>query len=76
MSEWESSHGPLKQGFRLTPKLPFFAGGKFEVKNLYAYQDVRAMRFRGSLATQVRDLPDGAPIVFRVGPKPRPPDSN
>jgi hypothetical protein len=74
--EWERLHGPLKEGFRLVPKLPFFAGGKYEINNLYAYQDTRGMRFRGSLATQARDLPPGAPLVFRVGPKPPPPDSN
>jgi hypothetical protein len=73
--QWQVSHGALENGCRLVPKLPFFVGGKFEVENLYACQEVTGMRFRGAIAKQARDLPDGSQISFRVGPEPSPPGS-
>lgn len=59
-------HGVLVEGQRLVPKLPFVAGGEFEVDNLYAADAVEGMRARGNLAVQIRDLPDGAQISYRI----------
>jgi hypothetical protein len=74
--EWRKRQGPLREGFRLLPKLPFFVGGKFEIENLYAVEDVTGMRYRGSVAKQVRSIPDGGPLRFKVGKEPPPADSN
>jgi hypothetical protein len=63
---WQDNYGRLPVGRRLAPKRPFVAGGEFEVDNLYALDAVKAMRWRGDLARQIRDLPDGAPIEFKV----------
>jgi hypothetical protein len=41
------------------PKIPFVLGGPFEATNLYAADAVKAMRFYGNLASQIRELPDG-----------------
>lgn len=64
--EWQTTHGQLPAGARLLPKKPFIVGGEFAVDNLYKLDAVEGMRFRASLAVQVRDLPDGAQIQFEV----------
>jgi len=64
--EWQEANGALPPGKRLAPKVPFVAGGEFEVKNLYAAEPVQTMRFRANLARQIKDLPEGAKIQFKV----------
>lgn len=64
--EWQVRHGALVEGERLVPKLPFVTGGAFGVDNLYAADAVEGMRARGNLAVQIRDLPDGAKISYRI----------
>jgi hypothetical protein len=66
--QWQQLHGAIAPGFRLVPKVPFVAGGKFEIGNLYLLDAVKAMRLRASFAVQIRDLPDGAKISFKIGP--------
>ncbi len=60
--EWQLRNGPLPAGKRLVPKLPFVLGGEFSVDNLHAQDAVEAMRYRASIATQLRGLPDGATV--------------
>ncbi|MCC5953162.1 MAG: SMI1/KNR4 family protein [Acidimicrobiia bacterium] len=64
--DWQVLHGPLVEGERLVPKLPFVTGGAFEVGNLYASDAVEGMRARAHLAIQIRDLPDGTQITYRI----------
>jgi hypothetical protein len=64
--EWQVANGPLPAGKRLVPKQPFVTGGEHVRTNLYLADAVAAMRFRGSLARQIADVPDGARIVFKV----------
>lgn len=64
--QWQVAHGPLEMGKRLVPKLPFVGGGDFTLENLYVLDAREAMRQRGELAVQIRDLPDGATIRFEV----------
>ena len=63
---WQVENTPLRQGVRLLPKIPFVCGGKYEIKNLYPVDDLDGMRFRAAIANQIRNLPDGAQIVFDV----------
>jgi hypothetical protein len=63
---WQNKNGPLPPGMRLVPKRPFVCGGEFGLSNLEAMEAVKAMRMRGSIATQLVDLPDGASIVFEL----------
>lgn len=65
-AEWQALHGRLLARQRLLPKMPFVAGGGFEIGNLYPLDSVEGMRFRASLAIQIRDLPDGAKIRFTI----------
>jgi hypothetical protein len=64
--EWQTAHGKLPSAARLLPKKPFIAGGDFTSDNLYALDAMEGMKFRASIAVQVRDLPDGAQIQFEV----------
>lgn len=64
--KWQIQHKPLAHGERLVPKKPFVLGGKYEVHNLYAGNAIDTMRFRGSLARQLGNLPDGTPINMRI----------
>jgi hypothetical protein len=64
--EWQLANGPLAMGERLIPKRPFVLGGQYDLANLASLDAVKGMRFRGDLAVQIRDLPDGASIVFDI----------
>jgi hypothetical protein len=63
---WQQQHGALQAGYRLIPKQPFVLGGEYEIDNLYALGSVKAMKLRASIATQIRDLPDGSTVTLRV----------
>jgi len=39
-------------------------GGEFEVENLFAMPASDAMSYRGVIAAQIRDLPDGATVTL------------
>jgi hypothetical protein len=64
--EWQRQNGALAANCRLVPKVPFACGGEFEIANLVAMDAVDGMKFRASIAMQIRDLPDGAEITFRA----------
>jgi hypothetical protein len=64
--EWQVVNGALAPGLRLAPRTPFVLGGDFLVENLYAASQVELMRFRGYLANQIKDLPDGAKVTLKV----------
>ena len=64
--DWQAAHGTLPPGQRLAPKEPFELGGEFEDENLYAVDAVEGMKLRGELAKQLRDLPEGTQVQFRV----------
>ena len=62
VNDWQKVSGPLQPDHRLMPKLPFVLGGKYELQNFYSLDAVAAMRSRGNIAKQIKDLPDGAQI--------------
>ena len=63
---WQLNQGALEPGMRLLPKVPFVLGGEFTTENLYALNDAEGMRFRASIANQLRDCPDGSTVVLNV----------
>jgi hypothetical protein len=63
---WQMQNGPLPNGMRLLPKIPFVCSGKYDVKNLHSLSDVKGMRFRASIANQIRSVPNGMEIVFKL----------
>jgi hypothetical protein len=52
---------------RLLPKLPFVLGGEYNLDNLYLANSVEGMRFRGSIARQIQNIPDGNKVVLKKG---------
>lgn len=64
--DWQIQNGPLRPGTRLIPKIPFVCGGEFAVSNLAPIEEREGMEFRASLARQIKDLPDGATINFKI----------
>ncbi len=66
MSGWQRANGRIQAGHRLMPKIPFVLGGEYALGNLYTLNAVSAMKSRGNLAKQIKDLPDGAKIQFKI----------
>jgi hypothetical protein len=65
-NKWQTVNGIIPLGFRLVPKIPFVCGGEYAVENLYSLEAVKGMKSRGNLARQIRDVPDGGKIEFKV----------
>jgi len=66
LREWQQKHGPIPADHRLAPRIPFVVGGEYSLANLYLAESIDVMRFRASLALQVRDLPEGTPIKLKI----------
>lgn len=64
--EWLQERGQIPPGQRLVPRTPFVTGGAYALINLVAVDAVAAMRARGNVARQIRDLPDGAKVRLVV----------
>lgn len=64
--QWQKKNGQLPVGKRLLPKVPFVLGGEFLLNNLYLADAVKGMRFRADIASQIKNLPDGAQIKFNL----------
>lgn len=63
---WQVKQGCLPVGYRLMPKVPFVLGGDYALENLCAISSVSGMKTRGNLARQIKELPDGAAVEFRI----------
>lgn len=64
--EWQRLNGQLPKGCRLVAKVPFVLGGAYEVTNLYALNTADSLRWRATIAQQIRGLPDGAQLRLSV----------
>lgn len=64
--EWQRANGPLAPGKRLAPAVPFMLGGEYDVEGLHDIDQADLMRFRGMIAVQIRDLPDGAEVRLEI----------
>ena len=64
--QWQEHYGQLPENKRLLPKIPFVAGGQFSLDNLYLGDSVEGMKYRAHIANQIKDLPDGAQIQFKI----------
>jgi hypothetical protein len=64
--KWQSIHGPLHSRHRLMAKRPFVLGGEYSIENLVSLDSVRIMKSLGNLAFQLRDLPDGTKVEFKI----------
>lgn len=66
MHEWQKKNGRIASDNRLMPKIPFVLGGGYDLGNLYSLNSVSAMKSRGNLARQLKNLPDGTKVQFRI----------
>ncbi len=64
--EWQVRNGRLPVNMRLVPKIPFVGGGAYAVDNLFSWDTVKSLRYRGEFATQIRDVPDGGKIRLKL----------
>jgi hypothetical protein len=64
--DWQLQNGPLPTGSRLVPKQPFVIGGEYALQNLRAVSAVRGMRWRGGIAKQIHELPNGSPVRLQT----------
>jgi Protein of unknown function DUF2625 len=62
---FQDAEGPLQPDQRLVPLQPFVGGGDYDFGNLSVKDAVAAMRIRGPIAQQLRDLPEGSAIRLR-----------
>ena len=68
---WSAAHAELLCGQRLAPKTPFLLqeqGSELALSSFYAANTLQLMRFRGDLATRLKDIPDGTKIQVKVIP--------
>jgi hypothetical protein len=65
---WQEVNGIIPEGMRLVPRTPFVLNGEFALSNLVLMESEKSMRVRGNLARQIKNLPDGAQISFRIDP--------
>ncbi|EPL6457044.1 hypothetical protein [Providencia rettgeri] len=61
-NQWQNTYGKIQPMHRLVPKIPFVLGGEYTLENLYLSPTVESLKFRASLALQIRDIPDGVSI--------------
>jgi len=65
--EWQKARGPIHAGQRLVATIPFVLGGEFEISNLFAMEAVKAMRYHGDFARQIRHVPNGTKVKLEIG---------
>jgi hypothetical protein len=64
--DWQSKYGKLAYKKRLIPKQLFVLGGEFTIENLGDVDALESMQYRGSIAQQIKDLPDGSKIDMKI----------
>lgn len=66
LQSWQAKNGSLPSKFRLVPITPFTLGGAFDLDNLLAMESTKSMRMRAELALQLKDVPDGTTVSYKV----------
>ncbi len=66
MAKWVRSFGCVAPGFRLAPKIPFVLGGEYCLENIVLLAENELAVFRSQLASQIKNLPDGANIELSI----------
>ena len=58
--------GPLSEGRKYCLVTPGVLGGEYAISNIKTAPLVELVRISGDLASQIKDLPDGAQIQLKV----------
>ena len=64
---WQQQHGSIPAGRRLVPGVPLCWGESSTRQTSMPLMPSKECVWRGSLAVQIRDLPDGATVVYQPG---------
>lgn len=70
VEEWRAIHGSVLEGVHLFPRTPLVTGGSLDPLEIVMVDPFENMMFKGNLATQIADVPDGGQIELVVGPSP------
>jgi hypothetical protein len=66
LRQWRAPDRVLQPDQHLCPKVPFVTGGPYEAANLYTLDRNKSMVFKGDLAWQTRNAPDGGKVRLKV----------
>ena len=66
VSEAQEKLGPLTQDRKYCLKIPAILGGEYGGSNLATVPLVELVRFSGDVAKQIKDLPNGAQVQFKI----------
>jgi hypothetical protein len=61
--------GPLSAGMCYCLKIPSVIGGSYDAENFGTITLNELIAFSGSMAEQIKDLPDGSQIKIEIGPE-------
>ena len=62
----EAKYGPQPVHRCFCLKTPGVLGGAYEIENIGTIRIGELIRFSGDVANQIRDLPDGGKVVFKI----------
>lgn len=65
-TQWEATHGQLKEQHWLVPITPFVLGGAFDASNLMELTPQEAIAFYKDIRDQIKAMPDGSRIELVV----------
>lgn len=63
---WEKKNSTINFNERLSPKLPFVAGGEYEIENLYVSPFPNYIFSNANIANQVYNLAESTPIKLKA----------
>lgn len=64
--EFEKKNKKIDSQNRLTPKVPFVLGGKYEIDNLYVSDYKKIINFSSEIALKIKNLPDGKKLKINL----------
>ena len=64
--DWQDTNGPLPDGNRLLPRMPFVGGGEEVVDNLFAAPLTELIGFYAELAARIREMPEGGVLEIHL----------
>jgi len=59
-------HGPLEHGYKFHLVYPAVLGGAYEIENIKPAPLLEIIRISGSIAQQIKDLPEGAKVELKI----------
>ena len=60
------SQRPVTGQYAARAEDPVCRRGAYAVDNLFSWDAVKSLRYRGEFATQIRDVPDGGKIRLKL----------